>query len=137
MAPLGEGHMGRTPLLFIILMLSAALPLLAAGTIPGARLRPALALLVGPGEPAPLPLVHVHAPAGAKLPLLSRFECFSLFFREIDADLHCFGRLAKPGAKRQTHKGVASTPRIAGLAQGARVASPCLSSCPSLSNLRA
>jgi len=84
---------------------------LAAGAILCAWFRPAgvRALLVGPGQPAPLALVHVHAPAGAKLLLLSRFERFRLCFREIDADLHCFGRLAKPGAKRQTPKEVAGT----------------------------
>ncbi|MEI7940993.1 MAG: hypothetical protein WCK27_30330, partial [Verrucomicrobiota bacterium] len=43
--------------------------------------------------------------AAAKLLLFSRFERFSLFFGEIDADLHCFGRLAKPGAQRQRHEG--------------------------------
>src|ERR1019366_10680429 len=85
----------------------AAPPLLAAGAILGARFRPARvrALLVSPGQPAPPALVHVHAPAGTKFLLLSRFERFRLFSREIDADLHCFGRLAKPGAKRQTQKG--------------------------------
>ena len=59
----------------------AARPLLAAGAILCARSRPArvLALLVGPGQPAPLPLIHVHAPAGAKLLLLSCFERRRLF----------------------------------------------------------
>jgi len=59
----------------------AARPLLAAGAVLCARFRPArvLALLVGPGQPAPLALVHVHAPAGAKLLLLSRFERLGLF----------------------------------------------------------
>ena len=79
----------------------AALPRLAAGAILGARFRPALALLAGPGQPAPLALVHVHAPAGAQFLLASRFECSSLCGGEIYAELHSFGRLAKPGAKRQ------------------------------------
>ena len=83
-----------------------ARPVLAAGAILGARFRPALALLVGPGQPAPLPLVHVHAPAAAELLLAPRFKSFSLFFREIYAYLHCLGTLAKPCAKRQTEKGV-------------------------------
>ena len=79
----------------------AGVLLLSVGAILCARFRPAgvLALLVGPGQPAPLPLVHVHAPARAKLLLLSRFKGSSLFFREIDADLHCFVRVAKPDVK--------------------------------------
>ena len=92
----------------------AARPLLAAGAILCARFRPAgvLALPVGPGQPAPLALVHVHAPADAKLLLLSRFQRFGLFFGEIHADLRCFGRLAPPGAKRQPPKGGTGMARL-------------------------
>ena len=85
---------------------------LAAGAILCARFRPTrvLALRVGPSQPAPLALVHVHAPAVTKLLLFLRFKRFGLFFGEIDADLHCFGRLAKPSANHQPPKGGTGIP---------------------------